>query len=295
MSKPVIDDDNPFYCPKIPASMYLRSLRRKVQQLSQLPRHQSPSLSFSQLLEHSAHADHSSTVETALGSDWIPGDYFSSGRGWFSSPRGDHLPPPYSPVDSTQVHDPRVTYRQGQLKGPPVPDPSMVNPSVLITSALKRKSEFSDFAAPPKYARSIQSLHDSSFDLELKREVLHFSEAATSPHLRVPSPAKATRPPSPPSLSLVEEVALALPGIRLRERLKDLQRTSSQDVMTFLSDNGAHILTHYRVLHTYRSAGYINKRILNIFSKTDVESIIFAPSLFDENGLNVCPQGIYSG
>jgi hypothetical protein len=260
MSGPVIDHKNPFYCPKIPASVYLRSLRRKVQQLSQLPRQQSPSLSFSRSLERSAHADYDSrTVQTDLGSKWILGDYFSSGRGWLSSqgsdcPQRELLPPPYSPVDSTQVHHPRVTYRQGHRRSPLFADPPAV-PSILVTTSLKRKNLFSDLTAPPKYARSIQSFHDSSFDLELKREVLHFSDAvSSSPHCAV-SPSGAAVSTPLPSHALIEEVALALPGIRLKERLKELQSISAQDVMNFLAENGAHILMcghAFRYLSSHR-------------------------------------------
>ena len=43
------------------------------------------------------------------------------------------------------------------------------------------------------------------------------------------------------------------------------------------------------------AAGYINKASLEILSQSDVKSINFAPSLYEENGLNIHSQAIYSG
>jgi len=51
---------------------------------------------------------------------------------------------------------------------------SRVQPSEEVKRKRKRSS-FSDIRGPPRYARSIQSVHESSFDITLKPEKLSYA------------------------------------------------------------------------------------------------------------------------
>jgi len=94
-TSPLVDEKNPLYCPAIPAAEYLKELRFRTQKSAKsrnLSR-QSLSHSFGYTLEQSSREEHNN--EGTTDSDWILGDYFASGRGWFSSQSPGA---PYSPT-----------------------------------------------------------------------------------------------------------------------------------------------------------------------------------------------------
>jgi hypothetical protein len=109
----------------------------------------------------------------------------------------------------------------------------------VIVHDLKRKNDFSDFAAPPKYARSLLSVHDSSFDLEVWPEKLKFTGVKPSPTDATNVLKDRNSATSPSDLDkLIDNLDSELPGIRLKERLWRLDIINPQSLMDFLCKNG---------------------------------------------------------
>ncbi|KJA27943.1 hypothetical protein HYPSUDRAFT_62339 [Hypholoma sublateritium FD-334 SS-4] len=272
MNNPLIDDKNPFYCPAIPAATYLKSLRSRTRNLARSSQYfPSASRSFTNVLEESLLDAQAEKFEDNMGSDWILGDYFTSGRGWFLSPL-DELPP-YSPTESAKTQTRLQALGFCKEKNSLLPTAAL---RVDRHIGLKRKSPFSDFGAPPKYARSVQSLHESSFDIELQREQLRYSDVESSPGknndlLNSAEHSEANL------IHLINRLDDALPGIRLKGRLWQYRYDTPQALMDFLGDHG-----------------YVNQASLEILCRSEIINIKFAPSMFEENGLNIYPREIYS-
>ncbi|KAF9554469.1 hypothetical protein CPC08DRAFT_672182 [Agrocybe pediades] len=262
--KPLVDDKNPFYCPSIPAAAYLTSVRNRIQANGSTGvEHLNLSQAFARVLGQSSRGANFDG-EKATSSDWIFGDSFSTRHEWFSSPSPvqDDLPP-YSPIAG-----PRRAKPEG-----------LATTDVAATARddLKRKNLFSDLGAPPKYARSIQSVHESSFDLDIHPETLHFSQSIASSPLQNGNLARPQALDEDKNSSLIAKLDTILPGIRLKERLSAFIDGTPQDLMDYLAKNG-----------------YINERTLQVFRLSSVRRIAFAPSMFDENGLNLSGSEVYS-
>ena len=230
-TNPLVDEKNPLYCPAISAAEYLEELRFRTHKSAKsrnLSR-RNLSHSFGYTLEQSSRED--TNNDGSVGSDWILGDYFTSGQGWFSSqsPGAEDLPP-YSPTAPVRPQSKVLQILE-------------VSPKLSGTKPnfhdLKRKNDFSDFAAPPKYARSLLSVHDSSFDLEVWHEKLQFTGVKSSP-----TDAKKVLKDINPATSrydldrLIENLDAELPGIRLKERLWRLGVINPQSLMDFLCKHG---------------------------------------------------------
>jgi hypothetical protein len=144
-SLPTIDEKNPLYCPAITASSYLSSLRRqnrrrKSSRTENQPPNDRVLSSFARVLDKALQEGDNEPLGTLL----KPEDDDSIATSFTLSTSFEHR--------STVK---KVTYR------PP----------------LKRKrsrTSFSDLDGPSKYARSIQSVHESSFEISVKRERLQF-------------------------------------------------------------------------------------------------------------------------
>jgi len=228
---PLVDEKNPLYCPAIPAAAYLKSLRNKVQHIGNRASNDVDiSLSFSKGLDGLSHEhDVESDGHKTIGSDWILGDYFSSGKGWFSSPSpGPEDLPPYSPIAHV-----RVTKTQNQAEN---------GTMYANRNDLKRKNHFSDFGAPPKYARSVQSFHESSFDLEVYRERLDFSLAGTPPPASKGMGLVLPAILDDDNATLIAQLDAIMPGIRLKDRLSNLVDGTPQDLMDYLAEHGISIV-----------------------------------------------------
>jgi len=232
-TSPLVDAKNPLYCPAIPAAEYLKELRFRTQKSakSRNPSRRSLSHSFGHTLEQSSREDPNN--DCSIGSDWILGDYYPSrsGQGWFSSqsPGAEDLPP-YSPTAPVRP----------QSKVLQILD---ISPNLSGTKRifhdLKRKNDFSDFVAPPKYARSLLSVHDSSFDLEVWHEKLQFTGVRSSP-IDTKNVFKDINPATLPHDldKLIDNLDSELPGIRLKERLWRLGVINPQSLMDFLCKHG---------------------------------------------------------
>jgi hypothetical protein len=94
---------------------------------------------------------------------------------------------------------------------------------------LKRKNNFSDFGTPPKYARSLLSVHDGSF---VCREKLRFNRVKASPYItNVLQHGFAALKPE--LNKLIDKLACELTGIRFKERLRKLGVINLQSLMDF--------------------------------------------------------------
>jgi hypothetical protein len=223
--KPIVDDNNPLYCPAIPADLYLKSLRGRFNKSGWSHRRGRPNLfqSFARTLEQSTRSEDSDDDDDTIGSDWILGNYYASHKK--SLIRRQHL----------------QDFLTGDLDDDAIQGNYLASPTNFQSLSLKRKLCFSDLGAPPKYARSQPSYHNSSFDVEVQHEKLeYFSNTMES------SPQKA-----PPQHSRVEKLDIeiladrldsTLPGIRLRERLFALTYRTPEAFMDFMSENGKSLL-----------------------------------------------------
>ena len=214
---PIVDNNNPLYCPDIPAALYLKSLRGRFNKSGPWSRRR-PNLfqSFARTLEQSTRTEDSDDDDDTIGSDWILGNYYASGHKR-SLVRRQHL----EDFVSGELD------RQGN---------TMASPKHFQSYSLKRKLCFSDLGAPPKYARSQPSLHDSSFDIEVQHEKLeYFSNVMESSPQKTPQHIRAEKPDIE---TLADRLDSTLPGIRLRERLLALAYRTPEAFMDFMSENG---------------------------------------------------------
>jgi hypothetical protein len=142
---PLVDEQNPFYCPAVPASSYILSVQHHLRYDAPRQKH---SHSFAQYLERAIEEETRysdfAPSEPAFHGSMLPG----SNRNPFSdfSPRG---------ARSSFAH-------------------------VLKRKRSGSSNTFSDIRGPERYTKSLQSVHDSSFDLSIQAEQLHYSSSAYS-------------------------------------------------------------------------------------------------------------------
>ncbi|KAJ8523104.1 hypothetical protein ONZ45_g388 [Pleurotus djamor] len=245
---PIVDELNPLYCPEISSDAYLNVLRRRYEEdadtfyFSRQEERLQLSKAFAKVLLQ--------TVDDSVGKKLM---------------------------DDVWDFDEDSTLTVGD-------SPNLLNASRL-DQPVKRKrprdsleATFTDLQGPSKYARSCPSVHDSSFEVGLTRDTLHYSKIVSSPLSDV-------KPSSPTTVidalkarilvledslhgpilgsetprgikSLIERLNTLLPGTRLKERLCDLSELSHQSIVDFLGRNGL-----------------LNPRVLDVFPL--------------ENGLNV--------
>ncbi|CAA7267496.1 unnamed protein product [Cyclocybe aegerita] len=230
---PIVDEQNPFYCPSIPADSYHQFLKEARQMLNtERPPDHDIFHSYQRALEKSlSKSDDGGSV---CKMDWIRDDPMPPDCAWPSSqpaPGSDELPP-YSSVELTRA--------------PAKPRHNTALDSEAAKSLLqlrerqpdfkkKLSDSFSDFEAPPQYARSMVSFHNSSFEFEVSRKGLNFFTASSSPTARVDAYLHSTMDNIG---HLIDQLDRALPGIRLAERLRCQPRATPQSIMDFLVENG---------------------------------------------------------
>lgn len=219
---PIVDDNNPLYCPAIPATLYLKSLRGRFNKSGWSHRRPALFQSFARTLEQSTRTEDSDDDDDTIGSDWILGNYYALGLKQ-SLVRRQHL----------------VSSVTGELDHDPIQEKSidyLASPKRFKGFSLKRKLCFSDLGAPPKYARSQPSFHNSSFDIEVQHEKLeYFSNTMESSPQKAPKHSTAEKPDVE---TLADRLDSTLPGIRLRERLLALTYRTPEAFMDFMSENG---------------------------------------------------------
>jgi hypothetical protein len=221
---PVVDDNNPLYCPAIPAALYLKSLRGRSYKSGRSRRHPDLFQSFARTLEQSTRTQDSDN-DDSMESDRILGNYYVPGHKP-SLVRHQHLGRFYSSVTGELDHH---SIREKYIN-------CLASPKRFQRFSLKHKFSSSDLGAPSKYARSQLSFHDSSFDIEVQREKLeYFMNTLESSPQRVP---QHPRTEMPDVKTLADRLDSALPGIRLRERLLALKHHTPEAFMDFMSENG---------------------------------------------------------
>ncbi|KAF5379663.1 hypothetical protein D9615_005779 [Tricholomella constricta] len=288
---PSVDENNPLYCPSVTAASYLESLRhqRRPNTRGKPSRNDRFLQSFARILEKAL-----VTNSNALGSsddESYPELLFKRPRTTSTSSEDSENLPNFSYAIPAWERD-DVQGFWGTLQGNR--DGSGQLEPVPLDLGLKRKRErFSDLRGPPAYARSAQSVQDSSFDVVVKHEKLSYFAAPGSidktKALRIEGDAESVLPlkvrdlggqlygsrtetESPRSIqSFIELLDRTLPGIRLKERLAQLSVLSHQSIVDFLGANG-----------------YLNSRVLALFRTLEVRWITLTESLQNANGLNLC-------
>ena len=272
---PTVDDNNPLYCPAIPAALYLKSLRGRFNKSGWSRRRPDLFQSFARTLEQSTRTEDSDDDDNTIGSDWILGNYYAPGHKQ-SLVRRQHL----------------GDFVTGELDHDSIQENYLASPKRLQSFNLKRKLCFSDLDAPPKYARSQPSFHDSSFDIEVQHEKLeYFSNTMEYSPQKAPQLSRAERPDVE---TLADRLDSTLPGIRLRERLFALTYRTPEAFMDFMSENGKSYDCGLDTHEFCVRSGHINRRVLDIFCDTEIKRISFTFA-FNENGLNLSEHEFYSG
>ncbi|KAJ7698980.1 hypothetical protein B0H17DRAFT_317089 [Mycena rosella] len=270
-SLPTIDENNPLYCPAVTASSYLSSLRRQAHRRNSRAQSQSENdkklSSFARILDKALQEGEREPLRELSQLD-----------------DESTLPSSYTLRENLSISVERRTTVQKTSRQP-----------------LKRKrSSFSDLGGPPKYARSIESVHDSSFDVTTRRERIQYfpqkpqyspfvlpKKPAAKPTLTDDLKAKVRGledqlygPPigteSPRGIKpLIQRLDALMPGIRLQERLSKLPELSHQTIADFLGENGL-----------------LNVRVVTILRTSEIWRLAMAESMGDEDGLNLAGQGL---
>ncbi|KAF8896640.1 hypothetical protein BD779DRAFT_600233 [Infundibulicybe gibba] len=210
--RPLVDEKNPFYCPAIPASDYLRSLRE--QQQNGIPgpirngstrstRHERDRFmqSFTRLIANTVYGNERSSddghVNFIVHSAADPCPVHSSG-----SSEGTLA----YPIPSWELEESPTNFGNNWIQKRGYPRP-----------VKKRKRlSYSDIRNPAEYARSFQSLHESSFDVSVKREKLvYLTPENSGRHL----PLKLCHSPS----SGRNDIKMNTTAQRLQLRISDLE------------------------------------------------------------------------
>jgi hypothetical protein len=265
---PSVDENNPLYCPELPKSTYLKVVNRCLA----LRRGRKKIVARRQPLHQQSLLLLSDSSIKSTSSERILGELLSGNNGPISI--GSDQLPAYS------INDP--AWSPSLHRGPgskAIEVAALYAPIPKHRVCLKRKSSeiFSDFMAPPKYARSVPSVHDTSFEVEVRPEKLRFFDTLSSPEEKPAASARLATLPVDID-HLVQQLVLVLPGIRLEERLRALVPLTPQKIMDFLVNNG-----------------HLNVATLDILRFSDVERVSFPRSFFNrENGLNLGGNEIYS-
>ncbi|KAJ7505587.1 hypothetical protein B0H11DRAFT_1850811 [Mycena galericulata] len=266
-SLPTVDEKNPLYCPAITASSYLSSVRRQVRRRNSRAQTQPQNgrflSSFARILDKAFEDEENEPFGN------LPQ---SGGTSTITSSTLQN-------VSNTFEHRTTTTVKK------------------TSSQSLKRKrSSFSDLQGPEIYARSNPSVHESSYEISVRHERLHYlprKKPQYSPFVVPKKPAPTTTlvddlktkiraledefygPPvgteSPRGLKpLLQRLDDLMPGIRLKERLSKLPDLCHQVIADFLGDNGL-----------------LNVRTMTILRTSEIWRLTLTESMGDEDGLNL--------
>ncbi|KAL6301507.1 hypothetical protein BKA93DRAFT_919725 [Sparassis latifolia] len=268
-NEPVIDDQNPFYCPTVTAISYLETLRHEL--------HAHPSR-YTTAIHEKLRPSFSKRLEQSMDEDDLLDLLYQPIRAARDSPD-------MSSLLSNSLKNPTLNWERGT----PAPtsdqhDLRQDHPELRVKRKRSHSAEtFSDMVGPPKHERSFQSVNDDSFYLSAKaHRICYFpdTKGASSPrHDARPciwTPADELYGPhigteTPRGLSvLINHLDMLLPGIRLKERLYALK-----DV------------THQHIADMLGADGHLNARILHILRTSEVKCLDLTASIMDEAGLNL--------
>ncbi|KAI0636314.1 hypothetical protein C8Q77DRAFT_1192066 [Trametes polyzona] len=279
-SQPQVDDQNPLYCPSLPANIYLEELRSKLP-FKYPSRH---SFSFGDETGHGDEAiiSFSSRLFAALESD------SDSGLGLcLPAVDAEQLSVPLD-TNFADRWAPRNTRYEASLSFSPSRTSRFSSGSKAVSGLISLDSPLlSALHGPPEHGLSPISLNDESFSLSSKAERLRFSmreRAFVSPvgnpnllHLETAAWAKPpwVGPETPRSLAiLVAYLENMLPGLRLQQKLQGLATT------------------HQNVVDILAVEGRLTAPILRLFRTSEVECLDLVTSMSDEGGLNLGARDI---
>ncbi|KAI0373628.1 hypothetical protein BV20DRAFT_937742 [Pilatotrama ljubarskyi] len=277
------DEPNPFYCPSLPAALFLQELHTR---LSSQPWSFSsvgpedhglcddPSVSFYFRLCEGLSSDDNEKYNLArLSASALKKtraatvDSIALARLW----NPDNTPHEFS----------RSFSSSGGLGLSLYPEDNLAHSQRSIPN---ESGSFSAFREPPQRGRSPISLNDDSFALSGKADRLRFSyrHQLVSPNVsgaRVfpkssseEEPFHWLGPETPTSLALLLlRLERALPGLPIQQRLRD----------GFLAP------THQHILDIIAAQGRLTVQVLNLFSRSEVECLDLTSSMMDEGGLNL--------
>ena len=299
MDAPIIDPTNPCYCPALPASAFLRDLRRAILPGTTSYGPNSFFSAFARMLDPTGPLDDDSLVQRFQydsENDWIVGVNAGArkrgrGAGRAASKvtaRWPRKEPTQNAPGATLTGSPSVEIDDLTFSGYP---PQFQSTAIPQQRASKRKrgpspvppspvSSSSDISQPaPKYGKSELVEDESSFELEVRRERVDFDVTGSTTLLSTGLNEKEEEAPlcDPEALlaTVIGNVIALLPGMRLEERLAKLPDLSIQKVADFLAENG-----------------YMNHAVLKIFQRTGVTRLCLSTSLWDEDGLNICGEEV---
>ncbi|KAK7678594.1 hypothetical protein QCA50_018466 [Cerrena zonata] len=284
----VVDDENPFYCPSIPALSFLETVRQKIYIEASTHRQKSartpdPAYDVDQLLFPSFHnmLDRSLDEEDLLQLHYLPRnasnlptrlrhDSSSSSLGT------DHLHSGPSWRNTADRHGNRpLRHETARRSSKPV--------------HIRTSDSFSEFQGPFRRQRSSMSVNEGSFELSAKAARLHFFptrvafspydlQATSQDHLtdrvrlledELYGPQIGTE--SPRGLkTFISRLASVLPGVRLKERLRAQEANTHQKIVDVLSMDGN-----------------LNARVLDLLRMSEIRCLDLAASMTDEEGLNL--------
>lgn len=162
-STPVVDEKNPLYCPDVPATAYLDTLRRlRARRLQgQDPLRRRTTRSFPQLLDAAIHSEIVLGRQRSDTCDSVPTPEAHS----IGARTSGHRTPPweYHPGSGSSPESPCFGASIRRASGP------------KLQRLRLEDHSFSDFGGSSKFEKSIQSVHNSSFEVSVRREKLHFS------------------------------------------------------------------------------------------------------------------------
>ncbi|KAH7903437.1 hypothetical protein BJ138DRAFT_1131374 [Hygrophoropsis aurantiaca] len=268
---PLVDEENPFYCPDISASSYLATLRHSLH--SNASRFQDSSLR---------------TFLWKLGSGCLKKDMSPA---W--NAQNAQLNEPSQTTSSPLVASP---WMQG--RGIIPKDPRFDKDDILKLHhagpyrALKRNFDLSDSSStdymrgPTKRRKSSMSVYVSSMDLDSDRNGPIFSVVRSRGEQYGPAAYDVTdkdfilkygpnvEDETPSHLAdLIIRLSLLLPGV-------GIQRSILDNVHLFQ-------LSHQKIATILANRGLLTEGVLTAIRGTKVEYLDLGPSLSDENGLNL--------
>ncbi|CAK5273845.1 unnamed protein product [Mycena citricolor] len=296
-SLPTIDEKNPLYCPAITASSYISSLRRqsrrKYSRSSLRSRSQNEQYvhSFSRILDRA-----------------LKDEEFES-RSAFPPANSDDA----STLTSSIVLRENLSFEHRSSTTIVKTTMKTTSSNLRSNASLKRKradsesTTFSDLRGPALYQPSVQSSHDRSFDVSVKRERLDYFSPKPQPSPLILRPRNMNTAPNqntkpalvddfktkirsledelygPPIgtesprglMPFIKSLDEMMPGIRLQERLLRLPNLSHQAVTDFLADNGL-----------------LNVRVLSVLRTSEIWRLVLSESMNDEDGLNLAGRDI---
>ncbi|KAJ7052014.1 hypothetical protein C8F01DRAFT_1066440 [Mycena amicta] len=257
-SLPIIDENNPLYCPAITASAYLSSLRRKALHTARLPQPPSNGLvSFARALAQDENYKPLLHVPKSEDDD-----------------ESTLVPPGLDKTAKSPTRQPlkrKRTNSFSDLRGSPIHARSALSireSSFEITVKRERlqyfaaKYTYSPFIGPKSPAKTNVPPIDA-----MKARISALEDELYGPPIGTESP-RGIKP-------FVERLDAMMPGIRLQERLVKLSDLSHQTITDYLGQHGL-----------------LSPRVLAILRTSEIWRLALTESMNDEDGLNIAGKSL---